>query len=407
MKKLYHSILSGVRGTPFAVRYPDGSTVAYGGEGTPKFTLVLRTEAAMRAIMVNVDLGFGEAYMYGALDIEGELLDFLMMALTSNLESELRRVSGQPTMILRHLPSYLRVFWQALYQPHTYETDKRYISEPYDLGNDFYAKWLDKDVLYSCGYFKTPDDSIDAAQEQKREHVCRKALLKPGETLLDIGCGWGGLLIWAAQHHGISGVGVTLSKEQAAFGNLRIKEAGLGDKIHVEHCHWQDIEKWNKVFDKVVSVGCLEHVGKKWHDRFFGVVKKSLNPKGTFVLHTIGKQRPGISLAFGNKYIFPGVYTATLVEIATCLEKQGMRVQDVENLRLHYSLTCRRWAADFEAHADEFRAQYGDPFVRMFRLYLVNGIAMMAHADNELFQVVATPGIDNVRPLTRDYLYRA
>jgi len=406
MKRLFHDLLSEARGTPFAVRYPDGTTLAYGEPGAPKFTVVFKTEAAMRAILVNVDLGFGEGYMYGDIDIEGELLDFLTMALTSDLEAALRRASGHPMRILRHLPSHLRVAWQYLFQPHTYESDKRFISEPYDLGNEFYAKWLDKDLLYSCGYFKTPDDSIDAAQEQKREHVCRKLRLAPGETLLDIGCGWGGLLIWAARHHGISGVGVTLSKEQAAFANMRIQQAGLADRVHVEHAHWRDLEKRTQVFDKVVSVGCLEHVGERWHDRFFSVVKRSLRPGGTFVLHTIGKRKPGHAFAFGNKYIFPGVYTATLVEIAECLERLDMRIHDVENLRLHYSLTTRRWAAAFEAHADEFRATYGEPFVRMFRLYLVNGIAMMAYGDNELYQVVATPGIDNGRPLTRDYLYR-
>jgi len=406
MKRLFHELFSEVQGMPFAIRYPDGSTVAYGDAGAPKFTLIFKTEAAMRAILVNVDLGFGEAYMYGDIDVEGSLLELLNLVWTADLAATLRKAAFHPARILRYLPSHLRVAWQYLYQPHTYEKDKRYISEPYDLGNDFYAKWLDKDLLYSCAYFKTENDSIDAAQEQKREHVCRKARLAPGETLLDIGCGWGGLLIYAAQHHGISGVGVTLSKEQAAFGNMRIKEAGLSNRIHVEHAHWRDLEKQNRVFDKVVSVGCLEHVGKRWHDLFFTVAKKSLKPEGTFVLHSIAKRNRGPSLAFGNKHIFPGVYTPTLAEIAECLERQRMRIHDVENLRLHYSLTEQRWVDAFERRADEFRATYGEPFVRMFRLYLTFGVAMMRYGDNELYQLIITPGIDNVRPLTRDYLYR-
>jgi len=406
MKRLFHDLFSEARGKPFAIRYPDGTTAAYGGSGAPKFTLVFRTEAAMRAILINVDLGFGEAYMYGDVDIEGDLLDLLTMVMTSDMTAAIREAAYRPVRLLRHLPSHLRVVWQYLYQPHTYEKDKRYISEPYDLGNDFYAKWLDKDMLYSCGYFKSPDDSIDVAQEQKREHVCRKLGLAPGETLLDIGCGWGGLLIYAAQHYGISGVGVTLSKEQAEESNRRIQRAGLADRVHVEHAHWRDLEKQDRVFDKVVSVGCLEHVGKRYHDRFFSVVKRSLRPHGTFVLHTIGKCRPGRSLAFGNKHIFPGVYTATLAEIAECLSRLDMRIHDVENIRIHYSLTTRRWLDAFEAHADEFRATYGDPFVRMFRLYLTHGIALMRYGDNEVYQLVATPGIDNDRPLTRDYMYQ-
>ncbi len=407
MKKLLHELLSQVNGMPFALTYPDQTTEKYGGPGAPKVTVVFKTERAMRAMLVNLDLGFGEAYMAGEIDIEGDLLDLLAMVMHTDLTAAIRKVIYNPLRVLANLPSHVRIAWHWLFQRHTYEKDADYISQPYDLGNDFYAKWLDKDLLYSCGYFKTPDDSIDLAQDQKREHICRKLRLKPGETLLDIGCGWGGLLLYAAQHHGISGVGVTLSKEQAAFGNGRIAAAGLSDRVHVEHAHYQDLRHQRRVFDKVVSVGCLEHVGKKYHDLFFSIVKESLKPNGTLVLHTIGKYRPSYPFAFGNKHIFPGVYTATLMEISECLSKLGMRIHDVENLRIHYSLTCRRWLAAFEAHAGEFRAKYGEPFVRMFRLYLTHGIAWMLHGENELYQLIVTPGTDNDRPLTRDYLYRA
>lgn len=405
MKELFHNLFSQADGMPFRITYPDRTTCQYGSAGEAKFNLIFKTKKAMRAMLVNVDLGFGEAYMLGDIDLEGKMTDLMTMVMTTDMLGAFRKVVYHPVNILRRLPSHAAVFWQYLYQRHTYENDKRFISEPYDLGNKFYALWLDKDMQYTCGYFKTPQDSIDLAQEQKREQICRKLRLQPGDTILDIGCGWGGMLIYAARHYGISGVGVTLSKEQAEESNRRIKNAGLQERIHVEHADYRDLPGQGRVFDKVVSVGCLEHIGKPNHDLFFSIARQSLKPGGTFVLHTIGKLQPGPSFAFGNKHVFPGVYTATLMEISQCLAKLGMRIQDVENMRLHYSYTAQRWLDAFEAHVDEIRAMYNEQLVRLFRIYLSHGVAFMRYGDNELYQVIITPGIDNERPLTRDYLY--
>lgn len=405
MKHLYHEVLSQCETMPFSISYPDGSTEKYGGDADPRFTIVFKTDKAMAALAINVDLGFGEGYMAGDIDIEGDVVEVMNWVMHTDLLGAARKVIYRPSVMLRNLPAQARVFWDYLYQRHTRGSDKNFISRPYDLGNDFYSIWLDKDMLYSCGYFKTPEDSIDLAQEQKREHLCRKLMLQPGESLLDIGCGWGGMMIYAAQHYGITGVGVTLSKEQAEESNRRIQAAGLQDRINVEHCDYRDLPQKGRVFDKVVSVGCLEHVGKENHNLFFSIVKKSLKPTGVFVLHAIGRVKIGTPLAFGNKHVFPGVYTATLAEIGQCMEALEMRIQDVENLRLHYSYTSRRWLEKFEAHVDEIRAMYDEPFVRLFRLYLSHGVALMKYGKNELYQVIITPGIDNDRPLTRDYLY--
>ncbi len=167
MKELFHNLFSLGEGMPFSITYPDGDRVNYGGEGEPRFNLIFRTKKAMRALLVNVDLGFGEAYMVGDIDLEGNMTDLMTMVMTSDLIGAFRKVVYSPGNILRHLPSQARVFWNYLWQRHTYENDKRFISEPYDLGNEFYSLWLDKDLQYTCGYFKTPEDSIDLAQEQK------------------------------------------------------------------------------------------------------------------------------------------------------------------------------------------------------------------------------------------------
>lgn len=405
MKELFHNLFSQAEGMPFSITYPDENCVKYGGAGESRFNIIFRTEKAMRALLVNADLGFGEAYMVGDIDLEGKMTDLMTMVMTTDLMSAFRKVVYSPGNILRHLPSQARVFWHYIWQRHTYENDKRFISEPYDLGNEFYALWLDKDMQYTCGYFKTPEDSIDLAQEQKREHICRKLLLKPGQTLLDIGCGWGGMIIYAAQHYGISGVGITLSREQAEESNRRIEKAGLQDRIHVEHADYRDLPEKGRVFDKVVSVGCLEHIGKENNDLFFSLAKQSLKPEGTFLLHTIGKLKPGPSLAFGNKHVFPGVYTVTIAEIGHCMEKLNMRIHDVENLRFHYSLTIQRWLDTFEAHVDEIRAMYDEQLVRLFRVYLSYSVVLAKYGGNELYQVIITPGIDNDRPMTRDYLH--
>ena len=253
MKELFHKLFSLGDDIPFNITYPDRTIVKYGGAGEPKFNLIFKTKKAMRAMLINADLGFGEAYMVGDIEFEGKMTDLMTMAMTTDLLGAFRKVVYHPLNILRHLPGHVSVFWQYLYQRHTYENDKRFISEPYDLGNDFYALWLDKDMQYTCGYFKTPEDSIDLAQDQKRE------------------------------------------------SNRRIKNAGLQDRIHVEHADYRDLPEKGRVFDKVVSVGCLEHIGKPNHDLFFSIAKQSLKPNGTFVLHTIGKLKPGGDLAFGGR----------------------------------------------------------------------------------------------------------
>ena len=346
--------------------------------------------------------------MVGDIDVEGDMVELMKVVMTADLLGAFHKLIYSPMNILRSLPSQVSVFWHYMFQRHTYKNDKRFISEPYDLGNEFYALWLDKDMQYTCAYFKTPQDSIDLAQEQKREHICRKLRLQPGETLLDMGCGWGGMILYAAKHYGITGVGVTLSKEQAEESNRRIAKAGLQDRIHVEHADYRDLPKKGRVFDKVVSVGCFEHVGKENHDLFFKIAKDSLKPGGTFLLHTIARMKTGgIPLAFGNKHVFPGVYTPALADLGNCASKQGFRIHDVENLRLHYSWTCQHWLNKFEANVDTIRKMYNDQLVRLFRLYLAHAVALMGYGKQELYQVVMTPGIDNTRPMTRDWLYAA
>lgn len=407
MKALFHKLFLQADGMPFSITYPDDTIHHYGSDGPPKFNLIFKTEKAMRAMLVNVDLGFGEAYMLGDIQLDGKMSDLMTMVMTSDLISDFRKVMFHPLNVLRHLPSHLRLAWQYFSQPNTYENDKRFISSTYDLGNEFYALWLDRDMHYTCGYFKTPQDTIDQAQQQKSDHVCRKLQLQPGETLLDIGCGWGGLMIYAARHYGISGLGVTLSKEQASEANRRISAAGLQERIRVIHADYRDIPDLGQVFDKVASVGCFEHIGKSNHQQFLSIARQVIKPGGTFLLHTIGKLTPGRPGAFSNKYIFPGAYIPTLTEICQSLASLDMRVYDVENLHRHYSLTAQRWLNKFHEQRNQICEMYDEQFFRMFDIYLSNAVPMMNFGRNELFQLIITPGADPNRPLTRDFIYNA
>ena len=279
---------------------------------------------------------------------------------------------------------------------------KSNIPTHYDKGVDFFSLWLDNSLTYSCAYFKNENDTLEQAQENKYEHICRKLMLKEGESLVDIGCGFLGMLIYACKNYGISGVGYTLSKNQHNEALKRIKEEGLGNKIKV--C-LKDYREAEGKFDKFVSIGMFEHVGNRYYKTFFQKTKLLLKKNGIGVLHTIGQDIKEPTDPWIRKYIFPGGEIPPVQNIVDIMGKQDLHFIDIENLRFHYHKTIQKWIKRFEKNVDEVKEMYDDRFVRMWRLYLNGSSQAFYHGELSLYQVVFTNGINNKLPLTRDHVH--
>jgi len=373
----------------FNIDFWDGDVIRFGN--LPRVTLRLKTKRCAKRIIEKGFLGFGESYMTGDLEVDNDLRELLRLGLAINFDDH-------------RLP-----FWQkyrlvilSLLNRDTLRRAPKNISYHYDLGNEFYALYLDKTMAYSCAYFKKKDDSLEQAQLNKYEHICRKLLLKPNESLLDIGCGWGGMLIYAAQKYGITGVGNTLSQNQYEFGNRIIKELGLQDQIKILY---QDYRQLSGKFDKVVSIGMFEHVGKKFIPIFIQKVSDLLKTGGLGLLHTIGKDTPSSGDPWTFNYIFPGAYLPTLHEITCGMGKAGFSVIDVENLRLHYAKTLEKWGENYERNVARVRELFDDAFVRQWRLFLYSAATGFKHGESRLFQILFSNGLNNALPITRAHVY--
>ena len=256
-------------------------------------------------------------------------------------------------------------------------------------------------MTYSCAYFRSPEDTLEQAQQQKYEHICRKLQLQEGETLLDVGCGWGGMLIYAAQKYGIEGLGNTLSQHQYEYANRKIKEMGLQGQIEVV---LEDYRHLTGKFDKFVSIGMFEHVGKEYIPDFMRKASELLNQGGLGLLHTIGKETDSSGDLWTTQYIFPGAYVPNLPEIAYYLGRTGLSILDVENLRMHYAKTLDLWAQNFEKNIEKVREMFEETFVRMWRLYLHASSAGFKYAENRLYQFLFSNGLNNQLPMTREHL---
>lgn len=374
----------------FAIEFWDGDAISFGS--FPEVVLRLKTENSTKKIIKKGFLGFGEAYMEGELDIEKDLPKLLRLGFAINFNE------------------YCLSFWQkfqlvifSLLNSSTLRRAPKNISFHYDRGNEFYELYLDKTMTYSCAYFSKPDDSLEQAQLNKYEHISRKLLLKPDESLLDIGCGWGGMLIYAAQNYGITGVGITLSKNQFEYANRKIEELGLKNQIKILYQDYRDL---NDKFDKIVSIGMMEHVGKKFIPTFIQKVSDLLKSEGLALLHTIGKDTPSDGDPWTFNYIFPGHYIPTLHEIVEEMGKTGFSILDVENLRLHYAKTLEKWAENFEENIEKIRNMFDETFVRQWRLFLNSTAAGFKYGNSRLFQVLVSKGLDNRLPVTRAHVYK-
>ena len=369
------ALLKDYPGHDFQVRLWDGS--AWGAEIQPRFTLVLKHPGALRVMFSSPsELTLGEAYIHDDFDIEGDieavfdLADYLLIQQRSLWERfDLKeRLANLPRSDRPGVGLHLVEFGDKV---HSKDRGRQAIHYHYDLPGDFYALWLDQRMVYSCAYFGTPDEDLDSAQAHKLDYICRKLRLRRGERLLDIGCGWGGLIMHAAAHYGVECVGITLSVPQAIAARERLREAGLNDRCRVEIADYRDIDH-DQQYDKIVSVGMFEHVGEALLPEYFRRASDLLRPGGVFLNHGIAHsatyRRQGPS--FVDRYVFPD---GDLVPISTSLreaELSGLELRDVESLREHYALTLHHWVQRLEAHREEARRITDDVTYRIWRLYM-------------------------------------
>lgn len=378
----------------FAVRYGDGATDRY-GEGDPKFTVRFNNDDFLSLVGDDPLTGFGEAYMDGRVDVDGDLADLISVAHRSGLMSAAAQPEGFSAKALRAV-GHLR---------HAH-TEKSNIARHYDLGNDFFGLWLDESLTYSCAYFRHASDTLEQAQRQKVDHSLNKLRLHRDETLLDIGCGWGALVMRAAERDQAIATGITLSEEQYAGATAAIEAHGLRDRASVRLMNYSALPAEGKQFDKIVSIGMLEHVGQENLAGFVLALEKLLKPGGLALLHLITGVREAPTNHWIEKYIFPGGYIPTLTEMITHLAARDFRICDVENLAPHYRMTLDHWSDRFERVVPSVLEKFDAQFVRMWRLYLRASSAAFREGAIEVHQILVSRGQAAGLPLTREYIYR-
>ncbi len=386
--KLMEKFLKRFEGTSFDVKFETGEEIHI-GQLPSKFKVIIHEPVAYKKLLKSTSLALGEAYMNGDLEIEGDLVEVL---------NELFKFQSQFSTDYGALKKLLHTSTSA-------KNQKKEVCSHYNLGNDFYKLWLDKSMSYSCAYFKKETDTLEEAQYNKVHHILKKLHLRKGMRLLDIGCGWGYLLLEAAKTYGVKGVGITLSEEQYKGFKERIQQEGLEDYLQVELMDYRELRASDHTFDRVVSVGMLEHVGRENYDLFFKSVDSVLKPQGVFLLHYISGYGEYPGDPWIKKYIFPGGVIPSLREIIHLSADYKYYVQDVESLRRHYVKTLLCWHERFEAHLPEIRNLFDERFIRMWEMYLASCAASFNNGVIDLHQILFTKGVNNDMPMTRDYLY--
>ncbi|MGB8452398.1 MAG: cyclopropane-fatty-acyl-phospholipid synthase family protein [Anaerocolumna sp.] len=385
-KTVIKNLFSDLFSDPCTVKFWDGEEITY-GTGDSSFRIVLNEPLPITDVIADPSVTFGEAYMHKQLDIEGSIQD-VIESLYKNSRS-----------FLRDKEKYGKLFNPI---KNTLRKCKENISYHYDIGNEFYQLWLDKSMTYSCGYFINKEDTLEQAQINKVNYILKKLNLNEGNTLLDIGCGWGELIITAAKKYKVKAVGITLSQEQMEKARKRIQEEGLEDLAEIQLIDYRQIK--NKTFDRIVSVGMLEHVGKDYLSEYFSVINKLLNEGGISLLHCITSFKGGNN-SWINRYIFPGGYIPSMKELVADITAESFYLLDLESLRRHYVKTLENWAINFENSMHLVNKMKDDTFIRMWRLYLNSCAASFKVGNIDIHQFLFTKGVTDELPLTRDYLY--
>jgi cyclopropane-fatty-acyl-phospholipid synthase len=408
----------------FALRLWNGVTHYY-GPAAPEFTLVFHDPAILREVVLQRSpLPLADAYFHGRADIEGDLYaamrlksHFLRLALTprerAGLFVDALRLAFAPAKLESSPTGQVRTA-RRFSHDHSPESDRAAITHHYDVSNAFYQLVLDERMVYSCAYFHSPDDTLEQAQANKLDHICRKLRLRAGDRLLDIGCGWGALVIWAAKHYGVHAHGITLSERQLELARERVRAEGLEDRVTVELRDYRALEGVG-VYDKASSVGMLEHVGLANLAAYHQVVHRVLRPNGLFLNHGIthmgdGWERKNIESAFINKYVFPDGELDTVSNIQRSMEHAKFEIHDVENLRPHYAMTLRRWVHRLEGNHEEALKNVNEATYRVWRLYMAACALEFEGGGTMIHQILASRRPDHQPygspvPLTRADLY--
>lgn len=389
MSKIFiKTLFKKIKGVSFIVELWDGEILKI-GEEKPEFKVIFSKELSDKDLLTSTSLTLGEAYMDGSIKVQGDLyyaLDRLLSVIDS-FATEREKLTD--------------IFKTS----RSKKNQKKEVCAHYDLGNDFYEKWLDKTMSYSCAYFKEDNNSLFDAQMNKIYHILNKLNLQEGTTLLDIGCGWGCLLIEAAKKYKVRGLGITLSKEQYKKCKERIKEENLEDLIDVQIMDYRDLKKSGLKFQRIVSVGMLEHVERENYALFFDNVDGVLDKAGIFCLHYISSLKESQGDPWIKKYIFPGGVIPSFREIVALAGEYNFHTIDVENLRIHYKKTLLEWYKNFYEHIEEMEENYEEKFIRMWEIYLTSCAAAFNNGIVDLHQIIFTKGVNNNLPITRKYLY--
>lgn len=384
-RRLMRALLRAVGDPPLRFVLPDGAVIDPPA-GDCIGTLRFHDRATLYAFLRSPEIGFGEGYTDGRLDVEGDLVEMVAAAYRYPVSPFIERLLFSPRRP----------------RANSLLGSRHNIHQHYDLGNDFYRLWLDERMLYTCAYYPTPAATLEEAQVAKMDHVCRKVALRPGERVVEAGCGWGSLALHMARHYGVTVRAFNISHEQIAWAREQAARQGLSDRVEFVEDDYRNV---SGTFDCFMSVGMLEHVGTANYRGLGAIIDRCLPAHGRGLIHTIGRTRPMRLNAWIEKHIFPGGYPPTLGEMMAIFEPFQLSVLDVENLRLHYERTAAEWLQRFEQHAATVQRMFDERFVRAWRLYLAGTTVAFRVSLLQLFQVVFARERHNGVPWTRKHVY--
>ena len=389
---LTRSLLDIIGSPPVSFRLWNGEEISLAGV-KPTATLRINSRKTLIKLIIDPEYNFGELYCSGDIEVEGELSIFLQKVYPS-VHYKKKALTSKLYEYFNHRRSHNNSLTRT----------RKNIHHHYDIGNDFYQQWLDHEAMqYTCAYFPDPALTLEQAQVAKMHHVCRKLLLEPGQSVVEAGCGWGGLALFMAKEYGVKVKAYNISHEQVMYARECAQKTGLSDQVEFIEDDYRNIQGH---FDRFVSVGMLEHIGIDHYRDLGRIIDQALSDNGFGLVHTIGRNEPCLLNSWIEARIFPGACPPSLGQMMEIFEPHKFSVLDVENLRLHYAKTLQHWLGRFDANIDTFRKTYDDEFIRTWRLYLAGSLAAFRSGTMQLFQVVFTRPENNHLHWSRSYLYQ-